>query len=703
MTFEQFKEKYGLRLTETQAEAVQSVEGPVLLLAVPGSGKTTVLVSRLGYMILGLGISPSSVLTMTYTVAATKDMKDRFCSFFGEEWRGAVEFRTINGVCAKIIRAYERHTGRKAFRLVSDEKESAAIIASVWREALDLSPTEQDIGNTRTQITYIKNMMLSDEAIAEFDQKSPYSIEKLYRRYCEAMREGKAMDYDDQLLYAYRILRKYPQILNEIQDQFRYICVDEAQDTSRIQHEIIALLAEKQGNLFMVGDEDQSIYGFRAAYPEALLGFAQRHEGAKILFMEENFRSDGKIVKAADRFIRRNPRRYEKNMRAFHPGKRAASEIRFLFRKNQYAYLFRVALLQKEQTAVLYRNNESALPLLDLLDRSGASYRLRMTHPRFFTDRVVLDILSVIRLVYDPTDTEAFRRVYHKLATELTPMEAERICEISEKRGISVWDAARQTELFDHAEKRCRRIAFQMRRVKWDRADRAISRITYQMGYILYLFNARISGDKLDTLSLIGRNEPSLLHLARRLQALEELILSGKSDENASFVLSSVHSSKGLEYDTVYLIDAFDRKFPEMPMDNPWLATAEELAQYEEERRLFYVAATRAKKRLYLLTYFGESCRFCNEFLGKRYMKIFERRLRDAVSPEYLSFRAEFVKGMPFTHKIWGAGTVLGNGECYLDVRFESGKHKRFLFGALFEEARRDRKTVPGAVWKSLR
>ena len=224
MTFEAFKNQYGLKLNTAQCEAAQAVEGPVLLLAVPGSGKTTVLVSRLGYMIIGLGIAPSSILTMTYTVAATKDMKERFCSFFGEEWRGAVEFRTINGVCARIINAYERRTGGKAFRLVSDEKESSALISSIYREVKQEFPTESDIKNVRTKITYIKNMMFSDEEIREYDKKADIPIREIYQRYCEIMREQRAMDYDDQMVYAYRILRKYPAILNAVQNAYRYIC-----------------------------------------------------------------------------------------------------------------------------------------------------------------------------------------------------------------------------------------------------------------------------------------------------------------------------------------------------------------------------------------------------------------------------------------------------------------------------------------------
>ena len=163
MNFEELRETYGLKLNEAQSRAVQETEGAVLLLAVPGSGKTTVLVARLGYMILCLGIDPASVLTMTYTVAATRDMKDRFCSFFGEEWRDRVEFRTINGVCAKIIQSYEYRTGGTAFSLITDEKELSALIGAIYKDVAFDFATESDIKNIRTQITYVKNMMLSEE------------------------------------------------------------------------------------------------------------------------------------------------------------------------------------------------------------------------------------------------------------------------------------------------------------------------------------------------------------------------------------------------------------------------------------------------------------------------------------------------------------------------------------------------------------
>ena len=230
MNFSEFREKYGIKLNEQQTEAVTAVNGYNLLLAVPGSGKTTVLVTRLGYMIYCLGIDPGSILTMTYTVAATHDMKNRFCSFFGEEKSESLEFRTINGVCAKIIQSYERMTGGRAFSLITDEKELSAPLSAIYKECTGEFPTESDIKGVRTMLTYAKNMLLSAEEIEAMDSEGmPFS--KIYKKYNGMLKEQRLMDYDDQMVYAYRILRMYPTLLDRVSQKYRYICVDEAQDT----------------------------------------------------------------------------------------------------------------------------------------------------------------------------------------------------------------------------------------------------------------------------------------------------------------------------------------------------------------------------------------------------------------------------------------------------------------------------------------
>ena len=688
MTFEDFKNQYGLKLNAAQCEAAQAVDGATLLLAVPGSGKTTVLVARLGYMVIGLGIDPCSILTMTYTVAATKDMKDRFCSFFGEEWRGAVEFRTINGVCARIIRAYERMTGGRAFELVADERESAAFLGSVCREFMVSYPTENDIKTIRAQITYAKNMMLSEDEIKELDKKTGYPISRICKAYNDAMKEQRRMDYDDQLVYAYRILKKYPRILQAVRHTYRYICVDEAQDTSRIQYEIVSLLAGESGNLFMVGDEDQSIYGFRAAYPEALLDFEKMHSGARVLLMEENFRSDAHIVEAANRFVQRNLHRHEKNMYAFRPAQHEIGEILLPSRSAQYAYLLKIALNCRTETAVLYRENECALPLIDILERNGVPYRLRMQDTSFFTHRTVLDVAAIVRFAYDPYDTDAFMQIYYKMTTYLRREEAQMLCAIARSQGVSVWDALELAEgIGGGTLKSCRAVQGELWRLRSDRADRAVFRIGAMIGYGDYLDRTGIKRSKLDILEGIGQNEPSAAHLLKRLESLAEIIKSKDAGGDAPFILSTVHSSKGLEYETVYLMDAVDRVLPETVVANPLTAKTEEVEAYEEDRRLFYVAVTRAKNHLRILTYRGESCCFADEFLQKVKTEQKEKAIRTAKDSDYISFCKRYAAGARLAHKKYGEGTVLTAESGYILVRFADGKQRRFSLAVLYEKS----------------
>ena len=291
LTWSEFYNQFSIQLNEQQQSAVQSVTGPVLLLAVPGSGKTTVLVTRLGYMIFCRGIAPEKILTVTYTVAATKDMSERFASRFGQDLADRLEFRTINGICARVIQYYGRKTARTAFSLLTDEKRISAILSAIYQKAERVYPTEGDLKNVRTLITYIKNRMLNEKEIEALDETSEIRISAIYKEYCKHLRENQLMDYDDQMVYAYNMLRKIPWLLEYFQDQYPYICVDEAQDTSKIQHAIIALLASRTENLFMVGDEDQSIYGFRAAYPEALYAFdgnnkSTSHDALRIVLVD---------------------------------------------------------------------------------------------------------------------------------------------------------------------------------------------------------------------------------------------------------------------------------------------------------------------------------------------------------------------------------------------------------------------------------
>ena len=697
MEWKEFETTFSVKLNQQQKEAVQSTKGPVLLLAVPGSGKTTVLVTRLGYMIYCRNIPPESILTVTYTVAATKDMSERFAVRFGEDMAKRLEFRTINGICAMIIQYYGRRIGKTPFELVKDEKATTGMLIKICQDHGMGYPTESDLKNVRTLITYIKNMMLNEEELQKLEEESDIRIAGIYREYCRQMREQKLMDYDDQMLYAYNILRKDPRVLAYFQNRYPYICVDEAQDTSKIQHAIIALLAAGTGNLFMVGDEDQSIYGFRAAYPEALLSFEKKHSGAKVLLMEENFRSNAKIVEAADKFIQKNTLRHEKHMRAAREAGADIREISLKSRKAQYVYLMKAAQecttgmagmsgseehrgradASVTETAVLYRDNECAIPLIDLLERKNIPYRMRNADLSFFTHRTVLDVQNIIRFAMDPKDTELFMQIYYRLKLFFNKKDALRYAQISQEKDMEVLDAAlKYGNLEKYQEDNIRNLKRQMVRILNMPGDEAVNQILTYMGYQDYLKKMGMNANKLETVKLIGSRVESPEKLLERLEELRTIIQEKVSDKDCPFILSTMHASKGLEYDTVYLLDVMDGILPEKVLANPRTASKEELETYEEERRLFYVGVTRAKNQLNVFTT-NKPSKFCSELLGKR-------NLRENQQKEYVGIKKWGDYSPAGTYGIKGNGMYHGYGTGHGSQK-QPGKSYQELADALGE------------------
>lgn len=713
MEWKEFETTFSVKLNQQQKEAVQSTKGPVLLLAVPGSGKTTVLVTRLGYMIYCRNIPPESILTVTYTVAATKDMSERFAVRFGEDMAKRLEFRTINGICARIIQYYGRRIGKTPFELVKNEKATTGMLIRICQDHGMGYPTESDLKNVRTLITYIKNMMLNEEELQKLEEESDIRIAGIYREYCRQMREQKMMDYDDQMLYAYNMLRKDPGVLAYFQNRYPYICVDEAQDTSKIQHAIIALLAAGTGNLFMVGDEDQSIYGFRAAYPEALLSFEKKHPGAKVLLMEENFRSNAKIVEAADKFIQKNTLRHEKHMRAAREAGADIREISLKSRKAQYVYLMKAAQecttgmagmsgseehrgradASVTETAVLYRDNECAIPLIDLLERKNIPYRMRNADLSFFTHRTVLDVQNIIRFAMNPKDTELFMQIYYRLKLFFNKKDALRYAQISQEKDMEVLDAAlKYGNLEKYQEDNIRNLKRQMVRILNMPGDEAVNQILTYMGYQDYLKKMGMNANKLETVKLIGSRVESPEKLLERLEELRTIIQEKVSDKDCPFILSTMHASKGLEYDTVYLLDVMDGILPEKVLANPRTASKEELETYEEERRLFYVGVTRAKNQLNVFTT-NKPSKFCSELLGKRNLRENQQKEYAGIKKwgDYSPAGTYGIKGNGMYH---GYGTGHGSqkqpGKSYQELADALGegmivKHKKFGEGVVVD------------------
>ncbi len=621
MTEKEFLKRYGRNLNDQQREAVVAVDGPLLLLAVPGSGKTTVLVTRLGYMVYVKGIHPESILTLTYTVAAAADMKRRFAGLFGEELAEQLEFRTINGVCHRIINWYGRRIGKRPYQLSEDDPKVAAWLRSAYQKVAGGFATEADIMDVRTRISYIKNMACDSRQIEALKKECGYDIGKIYRGYCDYMKKNSLMDFDDQLVYAYRILKGDVKALQQVQQRYQYICVDEAQDTSLIQHELIAMMAkaDHQDNLFMVGDEDQSIYGFRAAYPQALLAFEQVHENARVLLMETNYRSDGNIVKAAARLIKKNKLCHDKTMVASADATLPIRKISLASRSAQYSYLEKVAKDAKGETAILFRDNESALPLIDRLERAGIPYRMRGSDLVFFSGKMLRDLTDIILFAKDPYDTERFMNIYYKVGSYLTKQNALAACGISQAQGIPVLDAVSGSESIPaRTRENCQKLQRQLQELSRFDARDGLKFIVGVMGYGAYMDRVKMDRSKLFVLRALAAQEKSLMDFLHRLDELRTICQNQRQDRDATVVLSTIHSSKGLEYEEVYIMDVLDGVFPDQRPDNiVYSSDVQVKKELEEQRRLFYVAVTRAKKRLNIFSFDHAGSTFLTDLLGK--------------------------------------------------------------------------------------
>ena len=592
----EFCKKYNISLNKQQARAVLAVEGSNLLLAVPGSGKTTVLITRLGHMVINKGIDPRNILAVTFTKKAAEEMRERFNKKFGSIYSSRICFSTINALCNRI---YRRYCQNKETMPRTQLEDNRPILYRVLRSFSSEYPTESDILELQQTISYIKNMMLNGSEIKFLDKKYD-NISAMFEAYQTELEKNNQMDFDDQMLFTLDILNQNPDILSALRSKYKYISVDEAQDTSKIQHTIIKLLANGN-NLFMVGDEDQSIYGFRAAYPKALLNFRYDYNNPYILRMERNYRSTEQIVDKAQLFISKNKGRYEKHMISDRGKGEEVHIVDVNDREEQYNYLLNVALGSKKETAFLYRDNESSVVLVDLLLRNNIPFKLRTPEMNFFNNKVVRDIIAYLKLATDENDYKSLERICNHGIFYLKKQQLTYAINDCKNKKMSVFDAIEEQMQYVNTKQQNRADSFK-RIINTVSSLTPYKAINYLLdkGYRNYIEENHCDFGKAELLQILAKNEESIHSYISRLQFLEGQILKGfDTSNNITLTLSTIHSSKGLEYDTVYMVDVYDGRFPSS-MPNIFNTSKDSSDGEMEERRLFYVGITRAKNALYL-------------------------------------------------------------------------------------------------------
>jgi len=601
--FETFKQSYQIKLNPQQEKAVVRTRGQSLLLAVPGSGKTTVIICRIAYLLRVEQIDPGEILTLTFSRMGARDLKARYTKLFGEAQAETLHFSTIHSFALGVIRHYERTYRRRAHTVLGN---TTPVIRELYRQLFQEHPGEIELSEICQRIGFCKNMMLT---AAEIKLLPTLEVDflQIYEAYENHKLKEQLMDFDDILKYAWGLLKKYPEMLAFFQSKYPYIHLDEAQDTSKIQFKIIELLTGETGNLFMVGDEDQSIYGFRGAFPESLLAFKETWPQGEVLLMETNYRSTRQIVDKANAFIKLNHERYQKEMVVPNSNEFTGVPIAREWVKSseaQYQLIIEAIKREGKEIAVLYRNNESAIPLVDLLDEAGIVYHIKEHSPQFFSHFLIKDIRLFYEFAVNPGDLDLFTQVYYKMDAAIS---RETINQLGQqmKPGANAFDALIKIsgERVWQA-KRLKDLKAGFRKLKTVPPQKGILMILDDLGYRSYL-NFRISSgqseenieQKLAVLKILGGRVPNFPDFFDKLEVLAEKLQEPqtKKAKIPRVTLSTLHSSKGLEFEKVFIIDATDGQIPNVAN------TPEDAKAYAEEVRLFYVGATRAKQELIFL------------------------------------------------------------------------------------------------------
>lgn len=598
-----------MNLSKEQEKAIQHINGPALVLAVPGAGKTTVLIHRTANLIQNHKASPERILSITFSKASARDMKERFNRSFSEISSIPVHFSTIHSFCFSLIREYA-YMSRIKYTLIEEDKNQLNKYNLIKKIYLDINHeyiTEEKLESLLNSIGYIKNMMLTVDEFVKDNKPDIENFKIIYATYEKYKRDNNLIDFDDMLTTALQILIDNEYLLVKYRNKYDYIQVDEGQDTSKAQLEIIKLLANPNNNLFVVADDDQSIYGFRGAYPKGLLNFNKTYTNGKLFFMEENYRSSKNIVSVCNQFIRRNTLRYNKNISTANDYIEPINIVKVNSIDEQYKYLVEdLRARDLSNCCILYRNNLSSIGIIEVFERNNIPFYMRDIKVRFFNHWLIQDILNFMIFSQDPSNMNIYETIYYKKKGFISKKQINYAKTLN--YNLSVFERIMDFPgLPNYYKSTIRELTLDFKKLSKMHPSKAISFIEHNLEYERYLKeNSMRFGytyDALKTtlyyLKLIANKTETLNELINRLKHLEYLCRNSRDAKNG-ITLSTVHSAKGLEFDRVYMIDLVDGDFPSISSIESSIKGKFDLI--EEERRLFYVGMTRAKYHLSLIT-----------------------------------------------------------------------------------------------------
>lgn len=578
-----------MQLTEKQKQAANHKNGPCLVLAVPGAGKTTMLLERI--KVLENQIDPSHILSLTFSKTQALDMKNRF------ESEGDIKsnFMTIHAFCYLIIRNYYKKTHRKLKILESDnEYNKYNLIQQIYYDINGKVMPSEDLKNFFIEIGYMKNSMAD---ISYLKKSQVKNIEKIYKAYEDFKKQKSYIDFDDMQIIALTILNQNYKLLRLVKNKYKYIQLDEGQDTSLLQFKIIEKIVHPENNLMVVADDDQSIYSFRAAEPDYLLNFKNIYPNARLITMDENHRSQANIVKAANNFIIQNQKRYNKNL---FTSKNATSKVYKKYAKDSkdsFSYILK-NIDPNKTNAIVFRNNISALNLISFLMEKDIDFTINNLSIDFFDSKILRDMVNIINFSKDFYNVELFSEIYYMVNTYLSKEEIEKLD--LKATNYTVFDYLHEY-ISDEKAYGLLRKEKEFKNLRTMNLDKQIFYIYNKMGYRDYIkmfsnkyYEVVINKDLyVESMINFTKDLKDLNEFYKKIEEFERIL--NKNNES-NIILSTIHKSKGLEYDNVFIIDLVKGEFPLI------YDYKNRENRLEEERRMFYVAMTRARDNLHLIT-----------------------------------------------------------------------------------------------------
>ncbi|UXU60372.1 DNA helicase PcrA [Staphylococcus agnetis] len=707
-----------------QSEAVRTTEGPLLIMAGAGSGKTRVLTHRIAYLLDEKGISPYNILAITFTNKAAKEMKERVQKLVGEEAE-VIWMSTFHSMCVRILRRDADRIGIERNFTIIDPTDQKSVIKDVLKRE-NIDPKRYEPRMFIGAISNLKNELKTpQDALESANDFYTQMVAKVYEGYQKQLIRNQALDFDDLIMTTIKLFERVPDVLDYYQNKFQYIHVDEYQDTNKAQYTLVNLMAQKFKNLCVVGDSDQSIYGWRGADIQNILSFEEDYPKAKTIFLEQNYRSTKTILNAANEVIRNNTERKPKGLWTANANGEKINYYEAFSERDESEYVVREIFKQQKKgrqlkdIAVLYRTNAQSRVLEETFLKSNLPY-VMVGGQKFYDRKEIKDVLSYLRLIANSADDISLRRVINVPKRGIGPSSVDKIAAYASTNNISMFEALAEVDFIGLSKKVTQAasefyqlINHLMREQEFLEISDIVEEVLIKSGYREMLereqtLEARSRLENIDEFMSVPNDyekntpleEQSLINFLTDLSLVADVDEANLED---GVTLMTMHSAKGLEYPVVFIIGMEESIFPHVRA-----IKSDDDHEMEEERRISYVAITRAEEELYLThatsrTLFGRSqsnprSRFLNEIPDdllatperKQSSHVAQKRTspkrgfsQRTVVNKQASTTSDWNVGDKVTHKSWGEGMVsnvnVKNGSVELDIIFKSQGPKRLL------------------------